>query len=74
MRLVILLVGLGLLAIGVIGIMIGSNVIAGISLSGDLTWVNVGLIFLFLGVVGIVIATMGMREKKAKETSAKETG
>jgi len=62
LRTVLIVVGVIAVVVGVVFIGQGLNLIPGSFMTGDRTWVGVGLV---VGVVGIVLIAAGLRRRRA---------
>jgi uncharacterized Tic20 family protein len=66
-RIVLTIVGVIAILIGVVFAGQGANLIPGSSMTGDRTWVYVGLV---LAIVGIVLVVLGLRRRGRGHTSS----
>jgi uncharacterized membrane protein YdcZ (DUF606 family) len=62
MRWVLIIVGILVLALGIVWALQGTNILAGSQMSGHRRWIAIGGV---LGIVGIVLVIVGARMKRA---------
>ena len=65
MKWVLIIVGILVLALGIVWALQGTNVLAGSQMSGHRRWIAIGGV---LGIVGIVLIIVGARIKRAAAT------
>ncbi|HET6451991.1 MAG TPA: hypothetical protein VFI08_11805 [Spirochaetia bacterium] len=65
MKWVLIIVGILVLALGIVWALQGTNVLAGSQMSGHRRWIAIGGV---LGIVGIVLIIVGARIKRVAAT------